>query len=83
MNNTELLILNICFKDFRKGDYSIDADDLLDILGNACAEDELELLKIIDNLWEENYLESSNGRYYLTDKSLKFLKENKYKNNSR
>lgn len=79
MKSLDLLILDTCFEFFQSGDYTIDSDLLFEKLKKICLEKEVLLIKRVDALWEENYLESSNGRYYLTDKSLNFLQKLKVK----
>ena len=75
MNSIEVLILSACYKHLQNGNSSINGDFLIEQLKLVCTESELEILRSIDLLWEDNYLESSNGFYYLTDKSLKFFKK--------
>lgn len=79
MKSLDLLILDTCFEFFQSGDYTIDSDLLFEKLKRLCVEDEVLLTKRVDALWEDNYLESSNGRYYLTDKSLTLLQKLKVK----
>lgn len=79
MKSLDLLILDTCFEFFQSGDYTIDSDLLFEKLKRLCVEDEILVNQRVDSLWEENFLESSNGRYYLTDKALKLLQKLKIK----
>lgn len=73
MVSLDLLILDVCFKEFKEGVYTIDCGVLIEKMKSICV-DKTELIKErVEYLWENNFFESSNGSYYLTDKSLDTL----------
>ncbi len=74
MDNTDLMILGVCFEAFEDGAYSIDADLLVEKMARLCYDEFDDVEGRIENLWENNFLSSTNGQYYLTDKSLELIK---------
>lgn len=74
MDNIDLMILNVCFEAFNDGAYTIDADLLIEKMARLCYDDYDNVEGRIDELWENDFLASSNGQYYLTDKSLELIK---------
>lgn len=74
MENLDLLILDVCFEYFQEGDFTIDSDELNNRLKRLCIDDYDNVSARIGYLWENNFLESSNDRYYLTDRSLELFK---------
>lgn len=81
MESLELLILDMCFQYFQSAEYSIDSEDLVEKMVKISCQPETEIYPRIESLWEQNYLESSNGRYYLTDNALELLKKLKQPRN--
>lgn len=79
MKNLDLLILDTCFDLFQNGNYTTDAELLFEKLKSLCLEEDNVLSARVEYLWEQNYLESSNGRYYLTDQALQLLNNLKLK----
>lgn len=75
MENLDLLILDVCYEYYQEGHFTIDGDDLAERLKRLCFDNFDNVAARIGYLWENNYLESSNDRYYLTDRSLELLKK--------
>lgn len=75
MDNIDLMILNVCFDAFEDGAYSIDADLLVEKMSRLCFGEFDNIEGRIESLWENNFLASTNGQYYLTDKSLNLIKK--------
>lgn len=74
MDSIDLMILNVCFDAFEDGAYSIDADLLVEKMARLCYDQFDNVEGRIENLWENDFLASNNGQYYLTDKSLELIK---------
>lgn len=75
MDNIDLMILNVCFEDAQKGSHTIDAEYLVEKMTRMSLGECFDIENRIGLLWENNYLSSSNGQYYLTDKSLQLIKK--------
>jgi len=75
MDNIDLMIINVCFEAFQNGAYTVDGDFLLEKMARLYFDDYDNIEGRIESLWENNFLSSSNGQYYLTDKALQFIKK--------
>lgn len=74
MDSIDLRILNVCFEAFEEGAYSVDAELLVEKMLRISYDDLDNVEGRIDDLWENDFLASSNGQYYLTDKSLELIR---------
>lgn len=79
MKSLDLQILDTCFEFFNSGNYSIESELLFGKLKKISVDNQVLINQRVDALWEENFLESSNGKYYLTDKALELLQKLKIK----
>ena len=56
MDNTDLMILNVCFEAFEDGAYSIDADLLVEKMARLCFDEFDDVEGRIENLWEKKII---------------------------
>lgn len=75
MDRIDLRILSECFEAFEEGIYSVDAELLVERMLRLYKNGLDNIEGRIDDLWENDFLTSSNGQYYLTHKSLKLIQE--------
>lgn len=74
MENTDLMILDVIYKHWEKGDYLMDCSVLFENLEKLCFGQMDFVDQRVEFLWENGYIDSSNGQYFLTDKSLQVVR---------